>query len=459
MQKTNDLKINEKTDRVSLKEKIAYGLGDTGYNFMFELGQIYLLKFYTDVLGLPAATAGLVFLLTKIWDGFTDIGVGTIVDNRRKIGPKGKFRPFILYAAVPLALITIAVFTTPNFSLNGRIAWAFLTYIAFTTIYTTSNIPFGAMLPAMTQDSVQRAHLASFRWAGSNLGLLITSVAFIPVVMIFSDLSKGYMVAAGTFAVLGVLLNIYTYANVKERHIHVRDKGGKRDSIWKSYGTLFKNKPLIVLSIMNLLMFFSFNVKLAVQVYYCQYNLNDITIVPYLGFFSIGSVFLGIPLVPVLAKRIGKKATYISGLLIWAIADLCAFVFATGTVSFIVFASIAFFGSSFINTLNWVLVSDCVEYGEWKTGQRGEGIVYSFYTFSRKLSQALAGFIPGITLAFVGYVPNAVQSAKALSGIRILMFIYPAALAVVTAFVMYKYYILSDKQYDQMVIELKSRKE
>lgn len=458
MQK-NENPINDpKADRVPFKEKIAYGLGDTGYNFMFELGQIYLLKFYTDVLGLPAATAGLVFLLTKIWDGFTDIGVGTIVDNRRKIGPKGKFRPFILYASAPLALITIAVFTTPNFSLNGRLVWAYLTYMAFTTIYTISNIPFGAMLPAMTKNPVQRAELASFRWAGSNLGLLITSVAFIPFIMIFSDISKGYMVAAGTFAVLGVLLNIYTYVNVKERYIYTRPKEEKRNSIWKSYGTLFKNGPLIVLAILNLFMFSAFNVKLAVQVYFCEYNLNDITIVPYLGFFSIGSVFLGIPLVPILTRKIGKKGTYITGVVIWAIADLCAYVFAKNSFSFIAFASLAFFGSSFINTLNWVLVSDCVEYGEWKTGKRGEGIVYSFYTFSRKLSQALAGFIPGVTLAFVGYVPNAVQSVRALAGIRLLMFIYPATLAVITAFVMYFFYALNDKRYNQILLELNNRK-
>jgi GPH family glycoside/pentoside/hexuronide:cation symporter len=458
IQETKSIETAVSTDHVPLKEKIAYGLGDTGYNFMFELGQVYLLKFYTDILGLPAATAGLVFLLTKIFDGFTDIGVGTIVDNRRKIGSRGKFRPFILYAAVPLALITIAVFTTPNFTLNGRLIWAILTYMAFTTIYTTSNIPYGAMLPAMTKDPVQRAQLASFRWAGSNFGLLITSVAFIPIVMIFSDLSRGYMIGASIFAVLGVLLNIYAYANIKERHVQPKPKSKKRNSIWKSYGTLFRNKPLIILSILNLLMFSAFNVKLAVQVYFCEYNLNDITIVPYLGFFSIGCVFLGIPLVPVLVRKIGKKGTYITGALIWAVADICAYAIARDSLTFIAFASLAFFGSAFINTLNWVLVSDCVEYGEWKTGERGEGIVYSFYTFSRKMSQALAGFIPGVTLAFVGYIPNVVQSARSLEGIRVLMFIYPATLAIVATIIMYFFYGLNDRRYDFILKELNNRK-
>jgi GPH family glycoside/pentoside/hexuronide:cation symporter len=128
---------------ITLKEKISYGLGDVGNNFLFDMGQIYLLKFYTDSLGLPAATAGLVFLVTKLWDGFADLTVGTWIDNRKNIGKRGKFRPFMLYAALPLSLMTVVSFTTPDFSLTGRTIWAFVTYMAFGTIYSIFNIPDG----------------------------------------------------------------------------------------------------------------------------------------------------------------------------------------------------------------------------------------------------------------------------------------------------------------------------
>lgn len=453
IQKTQEV---EKQTKLSLREKIAYGLGDTGYNFMFDLGQIYLLKFYTDVLGLPTAAAGLVFLLTKVVDGVSDIVVGTIVDSRRKIGPRGKFRPFILYGIAPLILITVAVFTTPDFTLTGKMIWAYVTYILFTTIYTISNIPYGSMMPAMTKDPLERAQLSSFRIGGQNLGLLITSVAFIPIVVKFSDISIGYMVGATIFAVLGGILNLYMYANVKERYIYVKPKEEKT-SLKKSYGQIFKNSPLLILSLLNLFMFSAYNMKLGVQVYFSEYNLNDISIVPYLGFFQIGFVFLAIPLVPVLVKKIGKKGTYILGAVIWAIADISAYFFANSAVSFIGFASLAFFGSGFINTLNWLLITDCVEYGEWKTGIRGEGVVYSFYTFCRKLSQALAGFIPGLVLTFVGYVPNVEQTARSLSGIRFLMFVYPASLAIVSAIVMYFFYILNEKRTARVFDELKVR--
>lgn len=457
MQEPTNIKKVANAARVPFKEKFSYGLGDLGNNLLFDMGQIYLLKFYTDSLGLPAAIAGLVFLITKIWDGFADITVGTWIDNRKKIGPRGKFRPFMFYAALPLSLITIVSFITPDFSLTGKTIWAYCTYMAFGTIYSIFNIPYGSMIPAMTQDSVERSELASFRWAGANTGLLIATVAFMPIVLAFDSMKTGYIVAAAVFAFLGLILQLISYSNIKERYV-IKEPVKVKGSVISNYKSLFRNAPLLVLSLVNLLTFSAFNVKLAVQVYYCQYTLNDISIVPYLGFFSIGCVFIGIALVPFFVKRIGKKSTYILGSAIWAIADILAYIFADNSVSFIAFACLAFFGTAFINTLNWALVSDAVEYGEWKTGNRGEGLVYSFFIFSRKMSQAIAGFVPGLVLALVGYVPNAVQSANALQGIKGLMFIYPGGMAIATIVVMGVFYKLSDSRYKEIVIELNNRK-
>lgn len=457
MQKAENSTSSLKSSHVTLKEKIAYGLGDVGNNFLFDLGQIYLLKFYTDTLGLPAATAGLVFLVTKLWDGFSDVSVGTWVDSRKKMGRLGKFRPFMLYAALPLALMTVVSFTNPGFSLTGQTIWAFATYMAFGTVYSIFNIPYGSMIPAMTQDSVERSELASFRWAGANTGLLVTTVAFMPIVTSFKNSTTGYIVAATIFALAGMALQLLCFSGIREHHV-VKEAPKSKGSILSNYKALFKNSPLLVLSLVNLFTFSAFNVKLAVQVYYCQYSLNDISIVPYMGFFSIGCVFIGILLVPFFVRRIGKKHTYIMGSIIWAVADLLAWVFATSPVPFIIFACVAFFGTSFINTLNWALVSDAVEYGEWKTGNRSEGLVYSFFIFFRKLSQAVAGFIPGLVLSLVGYVPNAVQSIGALKGIKGLMFIYPGALAIATFLVMAFLYKLSDSKYNEILVDLNKRK-
>ncbi len=457
MQKNRDDYCATASAPLPVKEKLAYGLGDIGNNLLFDMGQIYLLKFYTDSLELPAVVAGMVFLVTKIWDAFADIAVGTWIDSRKNIGKRGKFRPFMLYAAIPLALITIVSFTTPHLTLTGRTIWAYATYMAFGTIYSIFNIPYGSMIPAMTQDTVERSELASFRWAGANTGLLIATVAFMPIVTAFGSIQTGYIVAASVFAFFGLVFQFLCYKGVKERYVVKRPEKGKT-KVLSGYKSLFKNVPLLVLCMVNLFTFSAFNVKLAVQVYFCQYSLDDISLVPYMGFFSIGCVFVGIAMVPFMVKRIGKKSTYILGSAIWAFADMMAWFFAKDPVSFIAFACLAFFGTSFINTLNWALVSDAVEYGEWKTGNRSEGVVYSFFTFFRKLSQALAGFIPGIVLSMVGYVPNAVQSLKALNGIKGLMFIYPASLAVATIVFMGAFYRLSDSRYKEIIAELNERK-
>jgi len=443
--------------KLPLKEKISYGLGDLGNNFLFEMGQLYLLKFYTDSLGLPPATAGIVFLVTKIWDAFADISIGTWIDNRTKIGKRGKFRPFMLYAALPLALMTIVSFTTPNFSLTGRTIWAFATYMAFGTVYSLFNIPYGSMIPAMTRDVVERSDLASWRWAGANTGLLLTTVFFMPIVLSFSTMQTGYVVAVAVFAFAGMALQLTCYANVKERYVVTKPEISKR-AILKDYKSLLKNAPLIVLCIVNLLTFSAFNVKLQIQVYFCQYFLHNTLIVSWMGFFAIGCVYIGVILTPFLVRRYGKKATYILGAAIWAVGDLLAWFFANTPVSFIVFACLAFFGSAFINTLNWALISDAVEYGEWKTGNRSEGLVYSSFIFFRKLSQAIAGFVPGIVLAWVGYVANAEQTQHALNGIRGLIFIYPGVLAVVTVVIMYFFYKLTDTKSKEIITELNERK-
>lgn len=444
-------------EKLKLKEKIAYGTGDVGNGFLFDLGQNYLLKFYTDACGIPAVLAGSVFLLSKIWDAFADITVGTVIDNRKHIGPKGKFRPFILYTTIPLALVCLLTFVCPGFTVTGKLIWAYATYMLFGTVYSISNIPYGSMQPAMTKDSNERTQLASFRQAGSNLALLIATVGFMPIVTRFKNLKTGYLVAVGIFCICGILLQVYCYANTKERYVVEKPKEAKA-SLKDSYKALFKNSPLLTLCIANLLTFSAYNVKLAVQVYYCQYVLKSIAIVSYMGLFGMSCVFIGVAMVPFVSKKIGKKYTYMLGCAIWAGSDILAFFLAKNAVVFIIFTAFAYLGNAFVNSLNWALVSDAVEYGEWKTGVRSEGVVYSFFTFFRKLSQAIAGFVPGIVLAWIGYVPNAVQKASTLVGIKGLMFIYSGALVGLTIVVIGIFYKLSEEKYNQIMKDLKARK-
>jgi GPH family glycoside/pentoside/hexuronide:cation symporter len=445
--------------KITLKEKFAYGLGDVGNNFLFDLGQIYLLKFYTDSLGIPAAAAATLFLVCKILDGFTDVAVGTWVDGRKKWGRLGKFRSFMFYAVPPLAFCTAISFYLPDFEPAGKLVWAYCSYAAFGLAYTMFNIPYGSMLPVMTKDPVERATMASFREFGAKFGLLITMVAFLPLVKAAGNMfgvKYGFFAATTVFAVAGCTMQMLCTLNIKERYVEQKPKE-KKVSIGKSYSLLFRNSPLLVLCIVNLFTFSAFNAKLAVLPFFCEYVLHDLSFVPYVGFFQVACIFLAIPCVRPLVSRYGKKTTYITGAIIWAVAEIFALLFVNNLVTFIFFSCIAFFGSGFTNTLNWAMISDAVEYGEWKTGERSEGVTYSFFTFFRKLSQAVAVYVPGVVLAWVGYQPNVTQTATAIAGIRGLMFIYPGAMAVFTFLLMFFCYKLTDKKFKEILLMINDK--
>ncbi|EEW0952844.1 MFS transporter [Escherichia coli] len=386
------------TLRLPFKEKLSYGIGDLASNILLDIGTLYLLKFYTDVLGLPGTYGGIIFLISKFFTAFTDMGTGIMLDSRRKIGPKGKFRPFILYASFPVTLLAIANFVGTPFDVTGKTVMATILFMLYGLFFSMMNCSYGAMVPAITKNPNERASLAAWRQGGATLGLL------------------------------------------------------------QSFRAIAGNRPLFILCIANLCTLGAFNVKLAIQVYYTQYVLNDPILLSYMGFFSMGCIFIGVFLMPASVRRFGKKKVYIGGLLIWVLGDLLNYFFGGGSVSFVAFSCLAFFGSAFVNSLNWALVSDTVEYGEWRTGVRSEGTVYTGFTFFRKVSQALAGFFPGWMLTQIGYVPNVAQADHTIEGLRQLIFIYPSALAVVTIVAMGCFYSLNEKMYVRIVEEIEARK-
>ncbi|HDX2989044.1 TPA: MFS transporter [Escherichia coli] len=386
------------TLRLPFKEKLSYGIGDLASNILLDIGTLYLLKFYTDVLGLPGTYGGIIFLISKFFTAFTDMGTGIMLDSRRKIGPKGKLRPFILYASFPVTLLAIANFVGTPFDVTGKTVMATILFMLYGLFFSMMNCSYGAMVPAITKNPNERASLAAWRQGGATLGLL------------------------------------------------------------QSFRAIAGNRPLFILCIANLCTLGAFNVKLAIQVYYTQYVLNDPILLSYMGFFSMGCIFIGVFLMPASVRRFGKKKVYIGGLLIWVLGDLLNYFFGGGSVSFVAFSCLAFFGSAFVNSLNWALVSDTVEYGEWRTGVRSEGTVYTGFTFFRKVSQALAGFFPGWMLTQIGYVPNVAQADHTIEGLRQLIFIYPSALAVVTIVAMGCFYSLNEKMYVRIVEEIEARK-
>ncbi|WDB45613.1 MFS transporter [Escherichia albertii] len=445
------------TLRLPFKEKLSYGIGDLASNILLDIGTLYLLKFYTDVLGLPGTYGGIIFFISKFFTAFTDIGTGIMLDSRRKIGPKGKFRPFILYASFPVTLLAIANFVGTPFDVTGKTVVATILFMLYGLFFSMMNCSYGAMIPAITKNPNERAQLAAYRQGGATIGLLICTVAFIPLQSLFSDSTVGYACAALIFSIGGFIFMMLCYKGVKEHYVDTTPTGHKA-SILKSFCAIFRNPPLLVLCIANLCTLAAFNIKLAIQMYYTQYVLNDIHLLSWMGFFSMGCILVGVLLVPLTVKYFGKKQVYLAGMVLWAVGDILNFFWGSNSFTFVMFSCVAFFGTAFVNSLNWALVPDTVDYGEWKTGIRAEGSVYTGYTFFRKISAALAGFLPGIMLTQIGYVPNIAQSDATLQGLRQLIFIWPCALAIIAALTMGFFYTLNEKRFALIIEEINQRK-
>ncbi|MDN4524174.1 MFS transporter [Fictibacillus fluitans] len=446
----------EAEKRLSLKEKVSYGFGDFGNGFMFDLGQIYLLKFFTDVAGIPAALAGTIFLVSKLFAAITDPIVGSSIDYRKNIGSRGKFRPYLLIGSMVLALLTILIFLSPNLSTTGKLIYAYATYMLWGLGYSFVNIPYGSLGAAMTQNADDRTSIATFRQIGSLGALFITSVAVMPILVKFNNPKVGYPIVMGLFAVIGVIWFYVCYRNCKERVV-VKEAPKEKLTFKSVIKTFVQNKPLLTLVLMTIFSISAYNIKSAMLVYFAQYNLGNVELMAYMNFIIIGSSFLGVVFLPKLVRIFGKKQTAMIGFGISVAADLINFLVPSNVYIFTILASIAFIGISIPNGITWALVSDIIDYGEWKSGERKEATTYSLFNFSRKLAQSLSGFLSGIGLGLVGYVPNVAQTAGALIGIKALLLLYPAlalTLAMIIVGFMYK---LTDKQHARIVTELHQR--
>lgn len=443
--------------KLTLKEKVSYGLGDFGNGFMFDMGQIYLLKFYTDVFGIPAAVAGSIFLLTKIFDAFMDPIAGAFIDARKADPRTGKFRKIMFISSIFLGILSIFVFMAPDLSPTAKMIFGYATYMAWGVGYSFTNVPYGALGAAMTQDPNDRASLASWRQAGSLGALLITSVMVVPLIKQFSDPRVAWPVVVALTSVIGVTAFYFCFKNCKEVIVGKSLASGEKISIKAMARSIFTNRPLLALILMTIFTISAYNIKSAMMIYYCQYNLGDISLMPYISFITIGCSCLGITLIPKLTKRFGKKNTALIGFGVSVVADLINFLIPGDLVTFTILASIAFIGISIPNGVTWAFVSDSIDYSEWKTGERREGITYSFFNFARKIAQSVSGFASGIGLSLVGYVPNVQQTEKALGGIKGLLLLYPAVTISCAALVIGILYTLSDKRHGEMIEELKNR--
>ena len=428
---------------VSVKEKIAYGLGDTASNIVFQTVMLFLTFFYTDIFGLSPAFVGTMFLAVRVIDAITDPLMGAWAD--RTVTRHGKFRPYLLWFALPFGLISVLAFTTPDFSETGKMWYAFLTYTLLMLVYTAINIPYCALGGVLTADPAERVSVQSYRFVFAMLGGLLVSACTLPLVEYFGagDQAKGYQLTIAAMSVLGVIMFLLCFAGTKERlqPPAVASGGMKED-----FKALWQNDQWRVLSVAALFLLTGNVLRNTLAIYYVKYYLqlpDSITLFITLG--MLGSI-AGCIIAQPLAKKFCKVKLYIAIQLI--AAALCsASYFVSAEQTELAFALFILW-NLFFNAgtpLLWAKMADTVDYGQWKTGVRTTGMVYSSIIFFIKLGLAIGGAAAGWLLAGYGYQADVVQTDTARQGILLSFSIYPAFGSLVVAFVM-RWYILTNEK-------------
>jgi glucuronide carrier protein len=434
---------------------IGYGAGDAANNLAFTTATMFLLIYYTDVAGISAAAAGTLLLVVRVFDAFADLFAGRIVDKTYS-KRFGKFRPFLMFGSIPLLLLSVATFSIPQIGETGVLIYAYLTYAALGLAYSLVNIPYGSLAGAMTQDPGERAKLASARTigamvVGAGLGIFVA-----PLIKPENDLQSIFTFMTLGFVVVGTALYFFTAFTAKERV--------KRDvphvSMKQSFAILRNNKPLVLLCISSFVFLTGMLALSTVQLYYLRDVLNALPLYALFSIFQLVMVFGLAGFIPKIVRTFGKRAAYMVGGGIMGVGGIIVFL-APPSMVWLGFSGLVIcqLGIVLVNMLVWALEADTVEYGEWKTGVRAEGIVYALFSFTRKAGQAVGGALAAYALAWGGYVANAAaQSEQAVWGIRAGAGLIPVVASIIAISVMF-FYPLTDKRHKQIVLEIADRRE
>jgi GPH family glycoside/pentoside/hexuronide:cation symporter len=405
------------TERLSIKEKIGYGLGDTAANFIFQTMVVFQLSFYTDTFGITAEAAGTLFIVVRVWDAVFDPLMGAIADRTNTRW--GKFRPWILWSAVPFGLMGVLTFLTPDFGPSGKLAYAYVTYILMMMVYSANNLPYSALTGVMTDDSGERTSLSSYRFVCAMLGAFVVQCLALPMVKYFGhgDNASGYRMTMAVLSLVAVGLFVITFLSVKER---IQPDPRQKSSVVRDFAGLWQNGPWIVLFALTILIFIGYTMRAGATVYYFKYFVGREDLFSIFNVCGLVAVIIGIMFSPPLALRFGKRNLYIVTLFLSAVFMLVFLVLPAHAVG-LMFAFEILRGLSYGLTtpLLWAMMADVADYGEWTTGRRATGIVYSALVFGLKVGLGVGGGIAGWVLSRYGYVPNAVQSEHALLGIRL----------------------------------------
>ncbi len=425
---------------LSVKEKVAYGLGDTGCNFVWQTVMLFLAYYYTDVYGLSPVHMGTMFLLVRFIDAITDPLMGALIDRTRT--KHGQYRPYILWLAIPFGIACMITFYTPDFGSTGKIIYAYASYILLTLAYTAINVPYCAMANALTGDPKERVSLQSYRFALSTAGGLIVALVALPLVELIGqgNEQKGYLGAMAVMGACAIVLFFYCFANTKEHHSSELDITERR-SVLGDLKLLWGNTQWRVLFILNIVLLTGVVLKAASTMYYVNSVMGRADLATLLMVITMLANIVGAMASGPVLGRFNKIKAYkvligISGVL----SALMFFISPSNIV--LIFAVVIALSVIQMSTtpLLWSMMSDVVDYEKYRSGRSLSGMVFSTNLFAIKAGIAIGGAMVGWILAGAGYIGGAeVQSSQTLTWINLLYTFIPGVVFVSLVFIMHFY--------------------
>jgi glycoside/pentoside/hexuronide:cation symporter, GPH family len=411
-------------ERLSVREKVGYGIGDAAANFIFQTMIIFQLAFYTDTFGITAAAAGTLFLVVRVFDAAFDPLMGVIADRTNTRW--GKFRPWILWTAVPFGIMGFLAFTTPDLTPSGKLVYAYVTYILLMMVYSANNLPYSALSGVMTGDVVQRTSLSSYRMVFAMASQLVIQGLALPMVERFGggNDALGYKITMGIFSALAVVFFIITFATTRER---VRPDPAQKSSILQDFADLVGNGPWKAMFALTIILFVTLALRGGVMVYFFKYYVGREDMFGLFNVIGTGATIIGVLLSKSAAEKIGKRRLFVIGLLGTVIFTAAFILLPPNNLPLIITTeALRQFAYGFTIPLLWAMMADVADFSEWRNHRRATAVIFSAIIFGLKAGLGIGGAIGGYLLDAYGYVPNAVQSEHALFGIRLTASIYPA---------------------------------
>jgi len=441
--------------KLSIKEKIGYSLGDTASHFVWDMVGFWLLFFYTDVYGISAAAAGTIMLVARFWDMAIDPVIGVVSDRTNTRW--GKFRPYILFGAIPYAILAILTFTTPNLGEVGKIIYAGATYVLLMTAYAAINLPYSALGAVMTDDTYERAGLNTYRFIAGFTGQFVVTGLALTLAEFFGggDKAQGFQYTVFLFAGLSLVFFFITFKTTKER---VQPPKEQVNSLKEDIKNLFRNQAWIILALVGIISFIMFAMQNAAIAYYFKYYLGRENNVQLFNVIGTVALIVALPLSKPLAKRFGNKNVFIGSSLISGVFFMLIYVAGVNDLTTIyIFNIIAKMAYAPAVPLLWTMIADSADYGEWTTGRRATGLYFSAAVFAQKAGWGIGAAIAGWILAVSGFVANAVQNHTAITGIKLLVSVIPGILYMSCALFMI-FYRIDSKTTTQMKQDLDARR-